>query len=205
MRQWPTCLKSAAPGSFVSHLPDQQGSALVVVMGFLLIFTLVIVGIAGQIRAQLRATVLDREVAKAQTFDATVLQYEAMKFQNELTASAGDTTGVMSLIQGTPPANCTPQNEGLEFHHCAMRFPGVLGVRFDTTDYPLWQVPVKIQWLRTATDTRSSQGWLIVYYQPADTQNPGPEVVYVLQDRTWCKPNPDWVNDSTLTVCKPGG
>lgn len=204
MQVQPIGQRCEEPGMLPDRTAAQHGSALVVVLGVLMILSLIVAGIAGQVRTQLRATRLDRDVAAIQAILASAMRHEAVKLQNEMDDVAGS---LDALLTGSDPvSDCTPveHGAGTGLLYCTMRYRGELGVSGADTFLPigsssseLWQIPVRIRWQLDTADANTTDGWIIV------DQNLR-AVMYIFQDHQWCRTKAGW-NSSSTSVCEVGG
>lgn len=205
MQVQPIGSRCAEPGTLPNRAATRRGSALVVVLGVLMILSLIVAGIAGQIRTQLRATRLDRDVASIQAILASALRHEAVKLQNQMDDIASGPLD--ALLTGADPAgDCTPveQGTGTGLRYCTMRYRGELGVYgadpllpIGSNSSVLWQIPVRVRWQLNAAAVNNADGWIIV---DQDLR----AVMYILQDHQWCRTKAGW-NSSSTSVCEVGG
>lgn len=205
MQELPIGWRCAEPGTLPDRAVSQCGSALIVVLGVLMILSLIVAGIAGQLRTQLRATRLDRDVASIHAILASALRYEAVKLQNQMDDIPSGSLDVL-LTGADPASDCTPteQGAGTGLRYCTMRYRGELGVYGADTLLPigsnssaLWQIPVRVRWQLDAADVNHADGWIIV---DQDLR----AVLYIFQDHQWCRTKAGW-NSSSTSVCEVGG
>ncbi|HWI64478.1 MAG TPA: hypothetical protein VNT75_21825, partial [Symbiobacteriaceae bacterium] len=172
---------------FAKSRASEGGWALPTVLGGIMVLALIAVGVATQVRSELKAGALEPEVAQGQAMVMAAL--------NEVAQAAKNTPAVPGFASSAPnptqapPAGwqpCTPipvdaaKPEGAAY--CSDVLQRVSrSVRIGNVSVTRYQVPVAVRWRMKATETpRVAYAWLIIV--PADPTN-----VTVYYYHRWCR------------------
>lgn len=187
--------QSREPGLYGRLVRESAGSALVVVLGVVLVIGLIVAGLAGQVRIHLRATRLNAEVADAQSTVSSAFQQAATVVQDVL----GQPDAQVQLAAGTPDCDPVTDSWSQTLQYCVRRFPALPGdpgapILVGSLPETLTQVPVEVKFrLPHSLSAKTARGWLLL-----DMAASPPKVVYVIQDHRWCRPG------STSVPCDRG-
>lgn len=173
-------------------LRSQDGVALPLALGTILLLSLVAVGVLIQVRSELRTQAMEPDVAQAQILIWSGLN-EARRLAEEPGMGFGDEPAVdPSAADSLPPAPCSPEPGWAAPHYCLQalrRIEGeVTGIEGSTA-----QIPVVVYWrLRESDPLRPAYGWIVLTDSGRSLG---------VSNQVWCTPSQTVV----AQACRQGG
>lgn len=174
----------------------ERGWALPTVLAAILLLVAIAIGVASQVRSELRAAALEPGIAQGQTLVEAALNEVAQAARGNSTygLSAPDPTKAppSGWAPCVPiPVNAAEPNGPAYCTDLLKRTPRAVVYR--TTPVTYDQIPVAVRWRLNRSETpRTTYAWVII--QPAD--------VLVYYNQRWCRVKQPW--DST-DFCEEGG